>query len=40
MKGKRSKLTATGAKGLFKATSNRTHKLNSMLKPMRGGFRI
>lgn len=40
MKGKRSKLTASGAKALFKGTANKTHRLNNMLKPMRGGFRI
>lgn len=40
MKGKRSKLSSSGAKSLFKSTANRTHRLNNMLKPMRGGFRI
>lgn len=40
MNGKRSKLSYVGAKGLFKATANRTHRLNTRLRPMRGGFRI
>lgn len=40
MKGKKSKLTVTGARQLFKATANKTHRLNNMLTPMRGGFRI
>lgn len=40
MKGLRSKLTANGARSLFKATANRTHRMNRYLTPMRGGFRI
>ena len=39
MKGKRSKLTITGAKRLFKKTSG-VHKLNKMPLPMRGGIAL
>lgn len=39
MKGKRSKLTISGAKRLFKKTSG-VHKLNSKPIPMRGGIRL
>jgi hypothetical protein len=37
---KRSKLSRSGSKKLFEATSNKTHKLNAMLRPMRGGTRL
>lgn len=39
MRGKRSKLTVTGARRLFSATSG-IHNLNRAPYPMRGGFRI
>ena len=39
MRGKRSKLTLTGAKRLFRSTSG-IHPLNRVPIPMRGGFRI
>lgn len=37
---KRMKVTYNGAKRLFTATADRTHKLNLRTIPMRGGFRI
>lgn len=37
---KRTKVTYNGAKRLFTATADRTHKLNLRAVPMRGGFRI
>ena len=39
MRGKRSKLTVSGARSLFKATSG-VHWRNLKPVPMRGGFRI
>lgn len=39
MKGKRSKLTAHGARSLFRATS-RPKARNYLAPPMRGGYRI
>lgn len=36
----RSKLSFKGAKRLFKATVNRTHKFNVNARPMRGGTRL
>lgn len=39
MRGKRSKLTPTGARRLFRSTSG-IHPLNLAPIPMRGGFRI
>lgn len=39
MRGRRSRLTAHGARSLFKATSGQ-HPLNHKPYPMRGGFRI
>lgn len=37
---KRRRVTYNGAKRLFTATADRTHKLNLRAVPMRGGFRI
>lgn len=39
MRGKRSKLSVSGARSLFKATSG-VHPRNRNAVPMRGGFRI
>lgn len=40
MKGRRAKLTVSGSRALFRATSVKTHKRNRMLTPMRGGIRM
>lgn len=40
MKGKRSKLTVTGSRDLFRATSMKQHPRNNWLVPMRGGIRM
>lgn len=37
---KRQKVSYNGAKRLFQATADKTHKLNLADKPMRGGWRI
>lgn len=37
---KRMKVSYNGAKRLFTATAQKTHKLNDRPIPMRGGFRI
>lgn len=36
----RRKVSFNGAKRLFTATADRTHKMNLRAVPMRGGFRI
>lgn len=37
---KRKKLSRKGSKKLFKATADRTHKMNVNPRPMRGGTRL
>lgn len=37
---KRKKVSYNGAKRLFTATAEKTHKMNLRAAPMRGGFRI
>lgn len=37
---KRSKLTRSGSKKLFKATADRTHRMNVNMRPKRGGTRL
>lgn len=37
---KRKSISRKGSKKLFTATASKTHKMNTRVKPMRGGFRI
>lgn len=37
---KRKKLSKKGAKSLFKATADKTHKFNVNPRPLRGGTRL
>ena len=37
---KRSKLSYNGSKRLFKATADRTHRMNINMRPLRGGTRL
>lgn len=37
---KRKKLTRKGSKKLFRATADKTHKINLKTTPMRGGIRM
>lgn len=37
---KRKKLSSSGSKRLFKATADRTHRMNVNARPLRGGTRL
>lgn len=37
---KRTKLSRSGSRKLFKATADRTHMMNLNMRPMRGGTRL
>lgn len=37
---KRKKLSSKGSKSLFKATADKTHRMNVNPRPMRGGTRL
>jgi hypothetical protein len=37
---KRKKLSRKGSKKLFKATADRTHRMNVNMRPLRGGTRL
>ena len=37
---KRRKMTRRGSKRLFKATADKTHRMNMSPRPMRGGTRL
>lgn len=37
---KRTKLSYSGGKALFKATADKTHRMNVNMRPLRGGTRL